>query len=150
MKRNYKDSIFRFVFSNLKDYFLDLYNAVSGMNYSSDAKIKNVTIDNVFVSGIKNDIAYSVEDKLVVLFEHQSTINENMPFRMFLYLANIYDRMIPKEEAYRKKRIMIPAPELYVLYNGSRPLQNTELKLSDSYISQGARIFADVSVDVRN
>ena len=30
-------------------------------------------------------------EKLVVMFEHQSTINENMPVRFLLYLAQYYN-----------------------------------------------------------
>jgi hypothetical protein len=38
---------------------------------------------------LSNDIAMLVDNRLVVLVEHQSTINENMPLRLLEYVSRI-------------------------------------------------------------
>lgn len=150
IKKNYKDSIFRFVFSNLHSYFINLYNAVSGNNYPEDTEIINRTLENILISGIKNDIAYSIGDKIVVLMEHQSTVNENMPLRMMLYLSRIYEQIIDSDNLYHSKRISLPSPEFYVIYNGRTPLEDKTLVLSDSFNVLKERVFIEVKVNVVN
>jgi hypothetical protein len=63
---------------------LELYNAVTGQNYPPDTKIEIVTLSNALFKGQLNDVAFVVDDRLVVLMEHQSTVNNNMPLRMLL------------------------------------------------------------------
>jgi len=36
-----------------------------------------------------NDVSFTVGDRLIVLIEHQSTINENMPLRLLMYVAMV-------------------------------------------------------------
>lgn len=38
------------------------------------------------------DLAFIIDNKLIILVEHQSTINPNMPVRMLCYLAKEYER----------------------------------------------------------
>ena len=52
------------------------------------------TIDDVFDNEKRNDVSFLYKDKLVVMIEHQSTISENMPLRMLLYIAKYYDKHI--------------------------------------------------------
>lgn len=67
--------------------------------------------------------------------EHQSTLSDNIPMRMFLYLAREYEKILKEETLYKKKRVWIPTPELYVLYNGTDPCPKEQiLKLSDSFL----------------
>ncbi|MCL1836461.1 MAG: Rpn family recombination-promoting nuclease/putative transposase [Treponema sp.] len=51
----------------------------------------------------------------MVLIEHQSTINPNMPLRLLLYIAHLYEKIIGRKKLYNTKLEKIPAPEFIVL-----------------------------------
>ena len=73
----------------------------------------------------------------MVLVEHQSTINENMPLRDLLYISTVLKRMIDTTRLYREKRLMIPRPTFAVLYNGTKDFPAyQELRLSDSFLGE--------------
>ena len=42
-------------------------------------------------------LAFTVAGKLVIVIEHQSAINENMPLRLLLYVARIYEKLVAKD-----------------------------------------------------
>ena len=70
----------------------------------------------------------------MVLIEHQSTLNPNMALRLLLYVARILEKMVKGKSLYVKKRIAIPWPEFYVLYNGADPYPDAAtLRLSDLF-----------------
>ena len=95
--RNYKDSVFVDLFAHdktAKDNFISLYNALHGTNLDAKTtEIEPVMIEQVLYMKFYNDIAMLIDRKIVVLVEHQSTINENMPFRMLEYIARIYEKI---------------------------------------------------------
>ena len=86
--RNYKDSVFRMIFSN-KRALLNLYNALNGTDYQNPDELEVNTLENAIYLGRKNDISFVIYGKLN-LYEHQSTINPNMPLRSLLYITSIY------------------------------------------------------------
>ncbi len=98
-----------------------------------------------------------VDGRLVVLVEHQSTINENMPLRLLEYVSRIYEQLVPSEDRYEKKMIKIPYPEFYVFYNGTEeyPVEK-ELRLSNAFIlpedkySKDKKISLEILVKVIN
>jgi hypothetical protein len=148
--RSHKDSIFRQLFSE-KDNLLELYNAVSGKNYPPETEIKMVTLSDVLFMNWRNDIAFMIEEKLVVLIEHQSTINENMPLRMLTYVSREYEQITDSEGLYRKNRINIPTPEFIVLYNGKEEIpEYVEMKLSDSFFHEDGKKSLELVVKVYN
>jgi predicted transposase YdaD len=150
--RNHKDSVFTKLFSE-KEKLLELYNAIENTNYGSDTDIQIATLDNVLFMGKTNDIAFILEDKIVVLIEHQSTINENMPMRMLIYVAKVYERLLGPESLYRTKKIPVPKPEFIVLYNGEADFPDQqELRLSDMYAEPHSEdsIPLDLAVKVYN
>ncbi|GHU79592.1 hypothetical protein FACS189462_5300 [Spirochaetia bacterium] len=65
-----------------------------------------------------NDISFVIADTLIVLIEHQSTINENMPIRLLFYITEIYKKLTGDEDIYRERKIPLPRPEFIVLYTG--------------------------------
>jgi len=131
--RNHKSSVFTMLFSD-PPAALELYNAVTGQNYPPDTKIEIVTLSNALFKGQLNDVAFVVDDRLIVLMEHQSTINNNIPLRMLMYLGREYERITKGKDLYREKLIKIPAPEFIVLYNGKDEFPDfKELRLSDSF-----------------
>jgi hypothetical protein len=81
-----------------------------------------------------NDLAFVVDGKVVVLVEHQSTINMNMPLRCLLYISRVYERIFDNDLIYESNLVKVPVPEFYVLYNGDSALaERSELKLSDAF-----------------
>jgi predicted transposase/invertase (TIGR01784 family) len=81
-----------------------------------------------------NDISCDIGGKLIVLLEHQSTINPNMAFRLLLYIARVYEELTAGENIYSRKKLTIPKPVFIVLYNGTDPYPDESmLKLSDAF-----------------
>jgi ATP-dependent Lon protease len=131
--RNHKDSVFTALFGE-KSNLLELYNAVSGKNYPESTEIKIITLSNVLFMEQINDICFVIDGKLVVLVEHQSSINENMCLRMLIYIAREYEKITNSRDLYRERMIKIPAPEFIVLYNGKDWFPDyKEMRLSDSF-----------------
>ena len=80
--RKYKDSVFVDLFSEdekAKENFLSLYNALHNTNLQLSCPVENIRLDNIMYMNIINDVSCLVDNKIIVLAEHQSTINENMP-----------------------------------------------------------------------
>ena len=130
-KKNYRDSLFRRYFENPVD-LAGLYKALTGEIVAPE-DIKITTLKNVLFNNQKNDISFQVGNRYLILMEHQSTINPNMPIRMLFYVALLYRRMISRNLIYAKQQIKLPAPEFYVLYNGPEPLEDQVLRLSTAF-----------------
>ena len=81
------------------------------------------------------DIAMLIDGKIVILIEHQSTINQNMPFRFLEYIARIYEKITTKDEKFGRKLVKLPVPEFYVFYNGKEdyPVESV-MKLSEAFM----------------
>jgi len=136
-KRKHKDTLFRDLFGE-ESAALELYNAIEGTNYGPEVKVAIVTLQDVLYAVMVNDLSFTIDDKLVVLIEHQSTINENMPLRMLEYIARVYEQLTDDKDKYRDGRMTIPRPEFYVLYNGEDERPDEEvLKLSDMFAKHG-------------
>lgn len=150
VKRNYKDSVFRRLFEN-KEAIIELYNALSGRNYSTETDLEIITLENSIFGDMKNDLAFIIDGRFIILIEHQSTVSPNMPFREFIYLAKEYERLFFSADVYSKEKIRLPVPELYVFYNGTedRPVEE-ELKLSDSFCCECDTIAIEAIVKVIN
>ena len=137
--QEYRDSVFRTIFNN-KQRALELYNILYETDYDNPEMVKLITLEDVLFTPRKNDLAFLMEDKFIIVIEHQSTINENMPIRLLLYIARLYEKILASENIYRRKQISLPTPEFIVLYNGEDNLcihrkKVTEkiLKLSDAF-----------------
>ena len=148
--RNYKDSVFVDLFAKditAKENFVSLYNALHETNLDyKTTEVKPVMIEQVLYMKYYNDIAMLIDNKIVVLIEHQSTINENMPFRILEYIARIYEKVVKTKNKFGKKLVKIPLPEFYVFYNGKEdfPLEKT-LKLSDAFMLPEQKYSADLA-----
>ena len=138
--RRYKDSVFVDLFSNdrtAKDNFLALYNALYNTNYQSTAILKNIRLKQTMYMSFANDVSYLVDNKIIVLAEHQSTVNPNMPLRCLEYVTRLYEHIQNPRDRYSRALKKIPVPVFYVFYNGREniPAQKI-LRLSDSFIKQ--------------
>jgi hypothetical protein len=133
-QRQYKNNLFVDYFSD-KQRLIEAYNALSGEDFPIDAEVKFETLTNVLYDDIYNDLAFTIEGRYVVLIEHQSTINDNMPLRLLLYIARTYEKIVPGDELYRRQQRKIPAPEFIVVYNGRAPYPDKqEIRLSDAFL----------------
>lgn len=132
LKRNYKDVLFRRVFRDKKS-LLELYNAVNGTNYSDEEELTIVTLEDAIYMNVKNDIAFLVGTYLN-LYEHQSTVNPNMPLRCLIYIAKEYEKLMDKSSLYSSRQQQIPTPRFIVFYNGKQkqPERQT-LRLSTAF-----------------
>ena len=133
VKRTYQDSLFRFMFSD-KESAIELYNAIEGTNYGMDTEVEFTTLEDVVYVEGKNDIGFTIAGKFVVLTEHQSTINYNMPIRHLEYITQTYKNELSNEDLFKRKRIPLLTPEFYVIYTGKEDWSESELRLSDSFI----------------
>ena len=146
-KRNYKDALFRDIFKE-PSRLTGLYEALEGTAVSPD-EITLATIDETLFSGVKNDVSFFVRNRHMLLAEHQSTINANMPLRLTMYLMEIYRQYVPSDAMYQQKIIRLPAPRCYVLYNGTAELPDRQtLRLSDAF--DGAKGAMELEVEVIN
>ena len=130
----YKDSVFRDYFND-SARLLNLCNSLLDTDYKeTDLEIN--TLDANFFSGLKNDISCKLGNHFLVLIEHQSSVNENMPFRCLSYVSELLNNLVPKNDVlYKKALIRFPSPKFFVFYDGddsSEPV-NRILKLSDSF-----------------
>ena len=130
--RNYKDTVFRMLFSDRKN-LLSLYNAVNQSNYNNPDDLEIVTLENAIYMGVKNDLAFIMDTNLY-LYEHQSTYNPNMPLRDLFYICSEYQKLVDKKSLYSSTLQKIPAPNFIEFYNGSTTVPDcTELRLSSAF-----------------
>ena len=154
VNRKYKDSVFVDLFSDdekAKERFLSLYNALHHTNLPLSCPVENIRLDNTIYMNIINDVSCLVDDKIIVLAEHQSTVNENMPLRFLQYIARLYEKLQIPADRYLRKLSKIPTPEFYVFYNGREDYpETTVLKLSDAFITKPEQVPLELTVQVLN
>ena len=141
--RKYKDSVFTLLFGNIKA-LRQICKTIFGEDYSPGMEIVLMTVKNVLRSGRLNDLSFVLDEKLVVLIEHQSTINDNMPLRMLFYIVLVYEeylsRFRDKDILYTKNRFTIPEPVFIVFHVGDdMPEEKRVLRLSDMFAKSGLR-----------
>ena len=74
VNRKHKTSVFSTLFSD-PETLRELYSAIEGVDVPKDAVIQINTLSDVLFMGQLNDVSFTINDQLVVLIEHQSTIN---------------------------------------------------------------------------
>ena len=130
--RNYKSTVFAMLFGD-RERLLGLYNAISGKNYQDPEALEINTLENAIYMGMKSDLSFLIDDRLS-LYEHQSTVNPNMPLRFLFYISDLYSGMTTEENFYGRKALAIPIPCFVIFYNGSEPQPDRKiLRLSDLY-----------------
>ena len=134
-EKNYRDSLFRHYFMDDKRRLLSLINALLGTDGDDPDEIEINTLDGLFFSAVKNDISCVFRNRQLVLIEHQSTLNENMPLRMWFYLVELLKRKInPSTQVFDEPLIKFPAPHFFVIYNGLKnAADQREMNLSDAF-----------------
>ena len=132
--KKYRDSLFCSYF-NEPIRLLSLCNAVLDTNYWDVNELNINTLEGIFFDDQKNDISCTIDKHFLVLLEHQTSVNNNMPFRFLSYVAELLNKLIlDKNQIYREFLIKFPTPRFFVLYNGEKnePLEK-EMRLSDAF-----------------
>lgn len=148
-----RDTTFRHYFNgghgngNSNYRLLSLANTLKGTNYTAPDMIQINTLDGSFFSSLKNDISFLFDNRWMILLEHQSTINENMPIRLLGYVNEIYNLYLKpyRNQIYNKALIQLPTPEFHVFYDGDDDTKDSDfdyklLRLSDSFIMPGGQL----------
>jgi len=131
--RNFKDSVFTSLFKD-PAILRELYYALGGVTLPPDVPVFINTLENVLFMDLVNDISFEIGGKLVVLIEHQSTINPNIALRLLLYISKVLEKRINSMTIYSKSQVPVPWPEFYVLYNGKDPFPDEKtLRLSELF-----------------
>ena len=50
-----------------------------------------------------------------------------MPLRSLLYIARVYEKLVPIHSRYRKNAVPLPKPEFYTFYNGTQPWEKEKV-----------------------
>jgi len=133
VNRNHKNSVFSSLFST-PEVLRELYSAIEGIPIPPDIPIDINTLTDVLYKGQINDVSFLIDNRLVVLIEHQSTVNDNIPLRLLMYIARIYEKIVNRRKRYKPNLVEIPRPEFIVLYNGEKEHPDYKiLKLSDAF-----------------
>ena len=136
MKTNkkHKDSVFSTLFND-PDILRELYSAIEGISIPPDTPIDINTLSNVLIKEKINDLSFTIDNRLVVLCEHQSTISDNLPLRLLEYIGRVYEKIVKYERRFQGKLEKIPRPEFIVLFNGNEQFpDHQELRLSDAFM----------------
>ncbi len=133
--REYKDTVFRMLFSE-KTELLSLYNALNGTSYKDPEELEITTLKNAIYMTVKNDISCVIDMRLN-LYEHQSTVNPNIPLRDLDYVARTYSLFYRDEDIYSPRIIRLPNPKFIIFYNGlDKQPARREMRLSDAYANK--------------
>ena len=149
MQRNYKDTVFRMLFNN-KEALLSLYNAINGTHYDKTDDLEIITLENAVYMAMKNDIAF-ILGLYMNLYEHQSTLNPNMPLRDLFYIAKQMEKLVVDDTLYSSRVVKIPTPKFIVFYNGVDACEERRiLKLSDAFQKKEEEVDLELKVLVLN
>lgn len=147
--REVKSSAFTTYFSDPVNA-AQLYSALEGVEVSPE-DIHFTTLEGVLFVARKNDMAFTVKNRVLVISEHQSTVNYNMPLRDVIYYGRTMEKLVDPKALYRRKLVTIPTPEFYVFYNGDEPFPSEQvLKLSDAYLDKSKPPMLELTVNVIN
>lgn len=149
VQRNQKDTIFRMLFRE-KENLLSLYNALNKTDYADVKDLEITTLENAVYMNYKNDVSFVFDFRLMI-YEHQSTVNPNMPLRDLIYVTKVLQGQIRDKNLHHAALIRIPAPKFIVFYNGVdfQPELQT-LKLSDAFETDAEQPELELLVSVYN
>ena len=135
-----------------KKNFLALYNAIHDTNLKlEETQIEHKIIPQTLTKSFYNDVSMLINGKLIVLIEHQSTPNKNMPLRCLEYYVHLLYGIIPAKTRYKESLYKIPTPEFYVFYNGEKKIEKEcIMKLSDAFIEKQEEPVCEVKVKFTN
>ena len=145
---NFKSFFFADLFNNEKRA-IELFNLFESENLPENTKVVLCNEELSQLLALRNDLAFVIEDKFIIVSEHQSTLNKNMPLRILQYFTNIlYTIALGEGSVYDPELIKLPTPKFYVAYNGQGDPGKTVLRLSDAYIDKSKGFSLEVEAQI--
>ncbi|MCD8078423.1 MAG: hypothetical protein LUE63_08655, partial [Lachnospiraceae bacterium] len=108
VSRLYKSRVFEMIFSEKKE-LLSLYNALNGTTYDDPDLLEINTLENAIYMSMRNDISFVIASRLN-LYEHQSTINGNLPLRFLMYTSDLFSVLTREANLYSSRQIKLRTP----------------------------------------
>jgi hypothetical protein len=102
VNKKFKNNVFTSLFSD-PDLLRELYCAIGGVSLPSDIPVQINTLENVLYYDFNNDISFEIGGKLIVLLEHQSTLNPNIALRLLIYITRVLEKKIHSNTLYSKR-----------------------------------------------
>ena len=142
VNRQIKDGLFRLVFESPENA-AELYYALTDIQCSPD-EVQIITITTIISGKLKNDLAFVVRGKVLLIGEHMSSPYANMPVRFLMYIGQLYEKWIKmngdEQFLYRSKLYKVPTPEFVIFYNGTTEKPEKEiLFLSSAFENIGGK-----------
>ena len=120
MSKRPKDSTFTLLFRDA-ERIVDLYEFLTGKRIDpSEVEIIHLK-DSWYKARLYNDVSFLTSDnELLILIEHQSTLNPNMAFRMLEYYVKLAGEHVKEtgQDKYGVNDLQIPKANFYIVYNG--------------------------------
>lgn len=116
--REFKSNSFSLLLKQPK-YALEVYNLLNETEYKDPNLIQILDVEGGIGLTVRNDAAFIIDSNLSI-YEHQSTINPNMPLRLLIYISSLYKELVREENIYGEGLIMLPTPKFVVFYNGEK------------------------------
>ena len=126
-----------------EENLLAISNAIRGTHHTDASGIQINTLKGSFYSNLKNDISFILDTLIMMLIEHQTTLNPNMPLRLLSYVDELFRLYLEpeKRKIYSTELIKLPAPEFYVFYDGDdTSFERKVLRLSDGFKAPSDRL----------
>ena len=133
------DSVFHMLFRD-KNYLLQMYQALHPEDMETNVEdLKILFYNKAVLKDFVNDLSFLAKDKILILFEAQSTECGNMPLRLLIYLAkSLIDYIAEKGyNLFRKNPVELPKLELYVLYTCEVEQRVERISFAETYFPKG-------------
>ena len=148
IKRKIKDSVFTALFSERK-YLEELCKVLKPDVTDEELEsLSIVTIQNILVDGLYNDLGFMIGNYILYIIEAQSTWSVNIVIRTAMYYFETLRKYIAENNIniYGKK-IKIPKPVFYVIYTGKENHAEDHISLSEEFFDGDSSVM-DVKVKV--
>lgn len=148
LKNNYKDTLFKALalYPPCRKIIVQEFLGLKPEDVDED-KIKEIKLEDSIVNNVYNDVSLEYNGDLLLLVEHQSSVNRGMPLRMLIYYLELI-KQIHGTDPHKLNRLKIHTPKFVVFYKGNRKWDTDTLKLSDSFINQESVDLSSVEVVV--
>jgi len=149
--REIKDGVFKIFFEEPENA-AELYSALEGTPCTPE-EIEIITLAAIISGKLKNDLAFVVKNRIMVIGEHMSSPCTNMPVRFLMYAGQLIEKWIKmkgeEKLLYGSKLYKIPTPEFVVFYNGVAAKPEKEiLYLSLAFETEGDKSLGSLELEV--
>ena len=148
IRRKIKDSVFTALFSDMK-YLKQLCRVLKPDVTDEELKtLSIVTLENVLVYGLYNDLGFMIGNYILFLVEAQSTWSVNIAVRLAMYyFETIREYIAENNISIYGKKIELPKPMFYVVYTGKGKRETEYISLAKEFFG-GDDSVMDVKVKI--